>query len=523
MRKTPPHRPSRLHARLLLPALFLSFLFLPLMDSIFGFAPKVALNEKRALAPVPRLSGEGESLETYPGRFEQYYDDNFGFRGFLTYWHNYIRMFWFRSSPTDRVILGSDGWLFFGENAARMSYQRLVTLTEGDCAHWQRSLRLVTGWLHEQGILFVIMVPPNKSTVYSEHMPDSIRPREGPPLIDQFIECSSGAGVEVLDFRDEMGEAKGDFPLYPRTDTHWGPAGAHLAYRKLMKTLASRSPGFDAGPLSSIRLGDEEDYTGDLAFMAGLENLTEKRPRVLVEGEPEAPVVTEGLIRFGGSYTLETGRPDLPSAVLFRDSYGVELIPFLAPHFRRLRTIWDYRFNREVIEEEKPDIVILEIIERYLTRGPDVLGRYSALMAAFEGTHAATDLSRAVGTNEADGSSFFGSVRSARGGVTPPGWLVFGPYRRLDPGSYRATFRMRAGGEESGPLARIEVTAGKGEQNLAQRTVRLEEFGGARAWTGFDLTFALQERARDVEYRVEYFGKGDLDVDTVQLRGEALP
>jgi len=269
--------------RLLLPVLFLAFLFLPLMDSLFGFAPKVELNEKRKLAPLPTLSGHGNSLETFPERFKTYYDDNFGFRGFLTYWHNYIKMFWFGSSPTSRVILGKDGWLFFDEKAARMSYQRRITLSREGCAAWTRSLRLIGDWLYERGIPFVIMVPPNKSTVYGEYMPDSIRPRDVPPLIDQFIACASEAGIEVLDFRDVMLEAKEEFPLYPRTDTHWGPAGAHLAYRKLMGTL-SRVPGFDAVALSSIRLGDKEDYTGDLAVMVGLKHLSEKRRRVLVDG-----------------------------------------------------------------------------------------------------------------------------------------------------------------------------------------------------------------------------------------------
>ena len=522
MPPTPPASTPGLLVRLLLPGLFLLFISLPLIDSLIGIAPDVALNEKRQLAPLPGLTGDSASIRTFPERFEKYYNDNFGFRGFLTHWHNYIRMFWFGSSPTDRVILGRDGWLFFGENAERMSYQRLVTLSEEDCAAWKRSMRLITDWLDEREIPLLVMVPPNKSTVYSEYMPDSIRRREGPPLIDQFIECSSEAGIEVLDFRDEMGAAKEGYPLYPRTDTHWGPAGAHLAYRKLMRTLAARYPGLKSTPPSSIRLGGEEEYIGDLSFMAGLKNLSEKRPRVLVEGEAEVPVVTEGKIRFGGSYTLETERDDLPRGVLFRDSYGVEFIPFLAPHFRRLRTLWDYRFNVDVIEEEKPDIVIIEIIERYLTRGPDVLGRYSALTAATEGVYAAADLPKTAGSNKPEAASRFGAVRSARGGATPPGWLTFGPYRRLGPGSYRVVFRMRSGGGGEGALAGIEVTAGKGARYLDRKTLLFADFRDGE-WTDFELTFSLSEGVSDIEYRVEYLGKGDLDIDTIRVTEVVSP
>lgn len=523
MPKPPSNSSSGIFIRLLLPVLFLAFLFLPLMDSLFGFAPEIELNEKRKLTPLPELSGHGNSFAAFPERFEKYYDDNFGFRNFLAFWHNYIKMFWFGASPTSNIILGKDGWLFFGEEAARISYQRLIALSEADCTAWTRSLRLIREWLSERGIPFVVMVPPNKSTVYGEYMPDSIRSREVPPLIDQFIGCAGEAGVEVLDFRDEFLEAKEELQLYPRTDTHWTPAGAHLGYRKLMVTLNARFPALFNGDHSLIRLGEEEEYTGDLAVMAGLENISEKLPRVLVEGELGIPKVTEGIVGFGRHFTMETRREDLPRAVLFRDSYGVEFIPFLAPHFRRLRTLWDYRFNTAVIEEEDPDIVFLEIIERYLSHGPEALGKYSALTAEIQGIHAASDLYKKVGANEPDGSSVFGTVRSAREGVTPGGWLVFGPYRWLASGAYGVTFRMRAGGGEAGPLARIEVIADKGERHLARRTVFLKDFGETPSWTDFDLVFALLEEAHDIEFRIEYFGKGDLDVDTVRLRGDAFP
>jgi hypothetical protein len=53
--------------------------------------------------------------------------------------------------------------------------------------------------------------------------------------------------------------------------------------------------------------------------------------------------------------------------------------------------------------------------------------------------------------------------------------------------------------------------------------VLLEDFGEAPAWTDFDLAFTLPDGVPDIEYRIEYFGNADLDVDTVQLRAEALP
>ncbi|MEA3254650.1 MAG: hypothetical protein U9Q22_02325, partial [Candidatus Altiarchaeota archaeon] len=59
--------------------------------------------------------------------------------------------------------------------------------------------------------------------------------------------------------------------------------------------------------------------------------------------------------------------PDLPTAVFFRDSFIIALIPFLSEHYNRSVYPW-VRYNQTIIEMESPDIVVTEIIERNLGR-----------------------------------------------------------------------------------------------------------------------------------------------------------
>ena len=68
---------------------------------------------------------------------------------------------------------------------------------------------------------------------------------------------------------------------------------------------------------------------------------------------------------------MATERADasLPRAILFRDSFAAQLIPFLAEHFERMLCIWDSAFDRAIIEHERPGIVITELVERSL-EGP---------------------------------------------------------------------------------------------------------------------------------------------------------
>jgi hypothetical protein len=62
----------------------------------------------------------------------------------------------------------------------------------------------------------------------------------------------------------------------------------------------------------------------------------------------------------------DTGDPRLPKALVFRDSFSWQLIPFLSESFRSVVYVWTFDFLPELIEREQPDVVILECVERYL-------------------------------------------------------------------------------------------------------------------------------------------------------------
>lgn len=51
---------------------------------------------------------------------------------------------------------------------------------------------------------------------------------------------------------------------------------------------------------------------------------------------------------------------------MFRDSFADLLIPLLSEHFQRIVFSWQYTFDRDIVEREKPDVVIQEMVEREL-------------------------------------------------------------------------------------------------------------------------------------------------------------
>lgn len=51
---------------------------------------------------------------------------------------------------------------------------------------------------------------------------------------------------------------------------------------------------------------------------------------------------------------------------MFRDSYATNMMPFLSESFRELAYYeeWNFKFDSNLIDNEKPDIVIYELLEK---------------------------------------------------------------------------------------------------------------------------------------------------------------
>ena len=64
----------------------------------------------------------------------------------------------------------------------------------------------------------------------------------------------------------------------------------------------------------------------------------------------------------------EVSSPGLPRLLMFHDSFGIELIYFLSEHFSNGRYLSQLEMREvyKLVNQEKPGIVIIEVVERYL-------------------------------------------------------------------------------------------------------------------------------------------------------------
>ena len=116
-------------------------------------------------------------------------------------------------------------------------------------------------------------------------------------------------------------------------------------------------------------------YSGDLVGMLGLPRADSRgrrraaRARSWPTRRAAAPgASTRG--KYPGFEIYACDRPGLPRAVVYRDSMAIPLIPMLAENFSRVVFVSSRRLDPALIEREKPDIVIEEMVERSAATRP---------------------------------------------------------------------------------------------------------------------------------------------------------
>jgi len=65
------------------------------------------------------------------------------------------------------------------------------------------------------------------------------------------------------------------------------------------------------------------------------------------------------------TWVREDGR-DRPSVVMYRDSFSVAMLAFIAESSSQfiVNPMWDFSVNMELLKKEKPDYLIIEKVER---------------------------------------------------------------------------------------------------------------------------------------------------------------
>lgn len=332
-------------------------------------APDLA-TEQRLPAPKPTWPTDKAALAAFPQAFEAYFNDYFGLRNRLNRLHHVAWYRLFNMSPSSIVVTGKDRSLFVIHELDNL--RREKPLTNDQLAWKAMVLKQRRDWLAAQGIKYLVVLVPNKATVYPELAPASVRPLYPKGPAEQLKDhLKAYTDVEVIDLTSPLVAAKAKRLTHPKLDAHWNEFGGYVGYRATVEKLAEWFPGMAPIPEDECVIEDKESG-GDLAYIMGFPDLTEIRTFMRpVESR------SKGLDGWGGmvnqSKTSTVDDPSLPRAVIFHDSFMTAQKQFLSEHFSEARYRWIYTdFDVAAINETKPHVVIQEMIERSLPGGLSV-------------------------------------------------------------------------------------------------------------------------------------------------------
>ena len=306
----------------------------------------------------------------FPNTMQPLFEDNIRWKDIQVRRYARFKLDTLGVSPTPRVWVGEDGWLFLNHEAETENYFALTDPRLVDRRQqWVTALPEWHAWLKERGIRLQIVVPPNKQSIYSEYLPEVERKRIGPTPLDVLLEQlrQRDPTLPILDLREPVRAAKSQGQLYFKTDTHWNPRGLCVGYREMARAL-----GFDPLPPAAIQVAAEGMKDGDLPKQMGYWRLGAEAFEHLKIVNPQARKVPlaadtkdETRLDYLDSRLYVNANEKLPKAVIFHDSFGDGIFSeLLAEHCGRLMCIPSNHMDPAVIAREKPDIVVLEIVER---------------------------------------------------------------------------------------------------------------------------------------------------------------
>lgn len=311
--------------------------------------------ENTELAGWPALTEDGKWNEAYLSEMGEYFEDHFAFRQYFVTANALLRGKVLKSSATDQVVVGTDDWLYY--SGTLDDYCGTELLSERELYAVVHNLKLMQDYVESCGSRFILTVAPNKNSLYNKNMPYYYRKGTDSNL-KHLTEKMSEAGISYVNLYQLF--AGQDEMLYFKRDSHWNNQGAVLAYNALMDQMEKEHETYLNVPyeLEKTHIGDIDEMLYPLAAEPEEDYIYDKE-----SGYTYVNDVTDNMDDW-----IETQNPGKEGTLLmFRDSFGESLLPFMADEVGRGYFSRLVPYNLTQVEEYHPDYVIVERVERKIS------------------------------------------------------------------------------------------------------------------------------------------------------------
>ena len=268
----------------------------------------------------------------------------------------------------DTVIDGKNGWLYYKDSLE--DFQRENPMSERQLFDIAHSLAMVQSYAREKGIRFAFTIAPNKNSLYGGNMPyyyQAFRSEDSESNLTRLKHYLELEKVNYIDLYETFQEQ--EEVLYHTTDSHWNNKGAALAADRILCGLEKAHSDY-----TNAAYETRKDFEGDLAAMLYPAMLTKPylgtEEEIYYNPEPQFTYQEEVESNFSPKiYTYSAGEGSL---VMYRDSFGNALLPFLAEAYESAYFSRALPYHLSDLEEYGADTLIIERAERFL---PDMAKR----------------------------------------------------------------------------------------------------------------------------------------------------
>jgi peptidoglycan/LPS O-acetylase OafA/YrhL len=267
---------------------------------------------------------------------------------------------------------GKDNWLFLGN-----SYDKSVAKLKLAIQPSSEELRITKSLFSEvaqasakYGTKVVLILGPNKESVYSEYLPDAIKPSETKYIsyfLDQFRDIQN---LTIHDPTSDLRTLKNSQGLlYWKTDTHWNSKGAFLAFRGFLEKVSIPAP--------ELQFEEGVVHSGDLIGISGLEQYPLDSRDDWKAVWKYQPTWSQGVLQkekktsFGAAELVKNSKPKSDSYVwVIGDSFSGAMRDYFNATFRQVLYVghWGDKLvgipENLAKAEQKPDMVVVVRVER---------------------------------------------------------------------------------------------------------------------------------------------------------------
>ncbi len=327
------------------------YIFKPLLDDTDY--------EKREKATLPVFNRS--NFTEYGSLFEEFYADNLPYRNELIQMNNLLSYSVLGESASKQIIIGEKGWLFYKEGIT--DYKGINHYSEDMLVGIAESLERASAYLEKRNTRLIVMFAPNKETVYSDYIPNYIKRVSEKTKTDLLVEyLEDNTDIDIVYPKEELCRLGKDYQLYYKNDTHWNNLGAFVGVQRLCTKISGGGvEHLEQQEITHYSLRESQNIDRyDLAQMINLKKW----------------VCDDRVYNIVNSYDVETFDYNkekyendeavyMEKVLVLGDSFSDAMKPEMSKLFSEVTFLKHGPYEEDIIQKYAPDVVVLEIVERY--------------------------------------------------------------------------------------------------------------------------------------------------------------